>query len=99
MMRANEIHKLASGADIPWGNWLQAVPCAMPSIFPCSSFKLAWFWMARRAASSNENAMVHELRKAGLAVVQQQGITVRYDGVTVGEYAVDLLIEKESSSN
>jgi GxxExxY protein len=40
-----------------------------------------------------ENAMVHELRKAGLAVVQQQGITVLYDGVVVGEYAVDLLIE------
>ena len=40
-----------------------------------------------------ENAMVHELRKVGLAVVQQQGITVLYDGVVVGEYAVDLLIE------
>jgi GxxExxY protein len=41
----------------------------------------------------HENAMVHELRKAGVAVVQQQGITVLYDGVVVGEYAVDLLIE------
>jgi GxxExxY protein len=41
-----------------------------------------------------ENALAHELRKAGLAVVQQRGIVVIYDGVTVGEYAVDLLVEE-----
>jgi GxxExxY protein len=40
-----------------------------------------------------ENAMVHELRKTGLAVVQQRGIIVLYDGIVVGEYAVDLLVE------
>jgi len=40
-----------------------------------------------------ENALAHELRKVGLAVVQQHGITVHYDGIVVGEYAVDLLIE------
>jgi GxxExxY protein len=41
-----------------------------------------------------ENALAHELRKNGLAVAQQQGISVRYDGIVVGEYAVDLLIEE-----
>jgi len=40
-----------------------------------------------------ENALAHELRKAGLTVAQQQGITVNYDGVVVGEYAADLLVE------
>jgi GxxExxY protein len=40
-----------------------------------------------------ENALVHELRKAGLAVVQQQGLEVHYDGVLVGEFQVDLLVE------
>jgi len=40
-----------------------------------------------------ENALAHELRKAGLAVSQQHGVAVRYDGVVVGEYAVDLLVE------
>ncbi|MGA3399328.1 MAG: GxxExxY protein [Acetobacteraceae bacterium] len=40
-----------------------------------------------------ENALAHELRKTGLAVAQQQGITVHYDGVVVGEYVVDLLVE------
>ena len=40
-----------------------------------------------------ENALAHELRKAGLVVAQQHGIIVRYDGVVVGEYAVDLLVE------
>jgi len=40
-----------------------------------------------------ENALVHELRKAGLEVVQQQGLEVHYDGVLVGEFQVDLLVE------
>jgi GxxExxY protein len=39
------------------------------------------------------NALAHELGKCGLAVVQQQGIEVHYDGIVVGQYAVDLLIE------
>ena len=40
-----------------------------------------------------ENALVHELRKAGLEVVQQKGLEVHYDGVLVGEFQVDLLVE------
>jgi GxxExxY protein len=40
-----------------------------------------------------ENALVHELRKSGLAVSQQHPMVVRYDGVVVGDYAVDLLVE------
>ena len=40
-----------------------------------------------------ENALVHELRKAGLTVSQQHRLVVRYDGITVGEYAVDLLVD------
>jgi GxxExxY protein len=40
-----------------------------------------------------ENALAHELRKAGLGIEQQRGITVMYDGVMVGEYFVDLLVE------
>jgi GxxExxY protein len=39
------------------------------------------------------NALAHELRKAGLGVRQQHGIVVVYDGIAVGEYAVDLLVE------
>jgi GxxExxY protein len=40
-----------------------------------------------------ENALAHELRKSGLTVAQQQAITVTYDGVVVGDYSVDLLVE------
>jgi GxxExxY protein len=40
-----------------------------------------------------ENALAHDLRKAGLAVTQQPGIVVCYDEVVVGQYAVDLLVE------
>jgi GxxExxY protein len=42
-----------------------------------------------------ENAMVHELKKAGLMVEQQRPITVIYEGVVVGEYFADLLIEQK----
>ena len=41
----------------------------------------------------SENALAHELRKARLGVEQQRGITVMYDGVMVGEYFIDLLVE------
>ena len=40
-----------------------------------------------------ENALAHELRKSGLVVTQQHAITVLYDGVIVGDYAADLLVE------
>lgn len=42
-----------------------------------------------------ENALAHELRKDGLRVVQQHSATVTYDGVVVGVYAVDLLVEDQ----
>jgi GxxExxY protein len=42
-----------------------------------------------------ENAMVVELRKAGLAVRQQAPMSVWYDGQEVGEYFADLLVEDE----
>ncbi len=40
-----------------------------------------------------ENALAYELRGAGFAVAQQSGIRVRYNGVVVGEYFADLLVE------
>ncbi len=40
-----------------------------------------------------ENALAHELGKAGVDAQQQHGIEVHYDGVVVGEYAADLLVE------
>ena len=40
-----------------------------------------------------ENALVHELRKTGLLVEQQKMLEVWYDGIVVGNYRADLLIE------
>jgi GxxExxY protein len=40
-----------------------------------------------------ENALAHELRKASLGVSQQMAIGVEHDGVTVGAYIADLLVE------
>lgn len=40
-----------------------------------------------------ENALARDLRKAGLRVVQQASLKVTYDGVIVGEYFADLLVE------
>ena len=42
-----------------------------------------------------ENALAHELRKSGILVEQQKGIKVLYDGVVVGDYMADLLVQKE----
>ena len=39
-----------------------------------------------------ENALAHELRKAALLVEQQKSIKVLYDGVLVGEYEADLIV-------
>jgi GxxExxY protein len=40
-----------------------------------------------------ENALAHALRKTGLHVEQQYPITVTFDGVLVGEFCADLLVE------
>ena len=40
-----------------------------------------------------ENALAHELRKAGLSVQQQVPLDVLYDGIIVGQYVADLIVE------
>jgi GxxExxY protein len=40
-----------------------------------------------------ENAMVIELKKAGLRVQQQYRVPVLYDGQVIGEYVADLFVE------
>jgi GxxExxY protein len=40
-----------------------------------------------------ENALVIELRKAGLAIDQQKAVHVYFEGVVVGDYIPDLLVE------
>lgn len=40
-----------------------------------------------------ENALLHELHKAGIKAAQQQAVKVLYDGVVVGDYFADLLVE------
>ena len=40
-----------------------------------------------------ENALAHELRKAGVSVQQQVAMKVHYDGIIVGEYVADILVE------
>jgi GxxExxY protein len=39
-----------------------------------------------------ENALAVELRKAGLVAEQQKKILVTYDGVIVGDYSADILV-------
>ncbi|MCK4352188.1 GxxExxY protein [candidate division WOR-3 bacterium] len=40
-----------------------------------------------------ENALVIELKKAGLEIIQQAPIKVHYRGETVGDYIADILAE------
>ncbi len=42
-----------------------------------------------------ENALAHELRKAGLTCEQQFPLPVKYDGIAVGQYFADILVNKE----
>jgi len=37
--------------------------------------------------------LAHEIKKAGLKVQQQVPIHVRYDGLVIGDYVADLLVE------
>jgi len=39
------------------------------------------------------NALAHELRKAGLRIECHKPIKVHYDGILVGEFEVDVLVE------
>jgi len=41
-----------------------------------------------------ENALAHELRTSGLAVQQQKHVSVIYDGIVVGDYTADLLVQE-----
>jgi GxxExxY protein len=41
-----------------------------------------------------ENALIHEIRKTGLRAEQQQPIQVHYDGVVVGDYVADIVVEE-----
>jgi GxxExxY protein len=41
-----------------------------------------------------ENALALELREAGLRAAQQYGMTAFYKGQSVGDFAVDLLVEE-----
>lgn len=41
-----------------------------------------------------ENALAHELRKAGFRVVQQQKVNVVYDGIEVGFYEADIVVDE-----
>jgi GxxExxY protein len=42
-----------------------------------------------------ENALIHEMRKCGLNVRQQEQVNVFYDGIVVGEFWIDLLVEDQ----
>jgi GxxExxY protein len=42
-----------------------------------------------------ENALAHELRKAGLRVCQKQSVVTCYDGKIVGDYTADLLVQDD----
>jgi GxxExxY protein len=40
-----------------------------------------------------ENALATEMKNCGLAAEQQKSFPVRYEGVVIGDYAADLIVE------
>ena len=41
-----------------------------------------------------QNALAHELRKAGIGVVCEKPLVVMYDGIVVGEFSADMIVEE-----
>jgi GxxExxY protein len=41
-----------------------------------------------------QNALAHALRKAGLKVECEKAITVTFDGIVVGDFSADMLVEE-----
>jgi len=41
-----------------------------------------------------ESALAHELTKAGFAIETQSPFSVRYDGIVVGEFRADLIVDR-----
>ena len=42
-----------------------------------------------------ENALSHELKKCGLWIRQQSQIDVKYDGIIVGQYVADIVVNDQ----
>ena len=42
-----------------------------------------------------QKALAHELQKAGLKVECEKAITVHYDGIVVGDFSADMLVENK----
>ena len=42
-----------------------------------------------------ENALAHELNKLDIPFARQQPIRVHYDGIIVGEYVADLIVDNQ----
>jgi GxxExxY protein len=40
-----------------------------------------------------QKALAHELRKAGLQVESEKPVAVHYDGISVGDFSADMLVE------
>ena len=40
-----------------------------------------------------ENALLHEITKAGLKAKQQDRVVVKYDGLIVGDFLIDIMVE------
>jgi len=71
-------------------------------LFPEESYKIKGACLAvHRALGCGflervyENALAHELRKRGFQVQQQVPVKVFYDGVLVGDYVADMLVDQK----
>jgi GxxExxY protein len=46
-----------------------------------------------------ENALLHELTKAGLKAKQQDRVVVKYDGLIVGDFLIDIMAASLPTAN
>jgi len=81
---------------------MPAEPKRKDLLFPEESYEIKGACIAVHDALGSgflekvyENALVHELRKRGFQVKQQAAFQVFYDGVLMGDYVADLLVDEK----
>ncbi len=86
-------------ADRPWEMMNQADQAELQSINAITQQVIGCSYTVSNALGIGfvekvyENALVHALRKSGLKAEQQHPLSVAFDGIVVGEFYADLLVE------
>ena len=80
-----EVGEVSCAGEEQWNQWTE-------TIIGCA-FRVANTLGPGFVEKVYENALAHELRKHALQVEQQMPVAVFYDGVNVGSFCADIVVE------